>query len=52
MNNLIKLLDSSEVVVNSESNSQYTYNGILVPRVTEIISKCIHSDSLMYWANS
>ena len=52
MNDLINLLDSSQVVVNKGSNSQYTYNGIIVPRVTEIISKCIHSDSLMYWANS
>lgn len=32
--------------------SAYTYNGNVVPRVTEILSKCIHSDSLMYWANS
>ena len=47
MNDLIKLLDSAKVIVNKESNSQYTYNGIIVPRVTEIISKCIHSDSLL-----
>ena len=33
-------------------NSTYTYEGTIVPRVTEIISKCVHSDSLMYWANS
>lgn len=32
--------------------SSYTYNGYVVPRVTEILSKCIHSDVLMYWANS
>lgn len=52
MNDLINLLDSSQVVISKDSNSRYTYNGIVVPRVTEIISKCIHSDSLMYWANS
>lgn len=52
MKEIIKLLNQSQITVNKESNSQYTYNGIVVPRVTEIISKCIHSDSLMYWANS
>ena len=52
MNDLINLLDSSQAVISKDSNSRYTYNGIVVPRVTEIISKCIHSDSLMYWANS
>lgn len=33
-------------------HSSYRYNGNVVPRVTEILSKCIHSDSLIYWANS
>ena len=32
---------------------RYIYeNRICVPRVTEIISKCIHEDSLMIWSNS
>lgn len=31
---------------------RYLYNGIPVPRVTEIISKMIHEDYLMRWANS
>lgn len=35
----------------SEENSNYTFNGVKVPRVTEIISKMIHEDSLLYWAN-
>lgn len=30
---------------------RYVYNGIKVPRVTEIISKMIHEDYLMGWAN-
>lgn len=30
----------------------YEYNGVKVPRVTEIISKCIHEESLMKWSNS
>lgn len=49
MNNIVTLLDSVESI-NTDSN--YTYNGTVVPRVTKILSKCIHSDSLMYWANS
>lgn len=52
MNNMIQLLDESTIMVDKSSNSNYQYNGIVVPRVTEIISKCIHSDSLMFWANS
>ena len=52
MNNIINLLDSCNIMIDKGSNSQYVYNGIVVPRVTEVISKCIHSDSLMYWANS
>ena len=31
---------------------RYKWNGIPVPRVTNIISKTIHEDFLMYWANS
>lgn len=50
MKEMVKLLDSVPELINDGSN--YTYNGIIVPRVTKILSKCIHSDSLMYWANS
>lgn len=49
MNEMITLLDNMEPI-NTESD--YNHNGIIVPRVTKILSKCIHSDSLMYWANS
>ena len=31
---------------------RYKWNGMPVPRVTSIISKTIHEDFLMYWANS
>lgn len=31
---------------------RYTYNGKNVPRVTEIISKMIHEDSIVLWANN
>jgi hypothetical protein len=46
---MVTLLDNMEPI-NVESD--YIYNGIIVPRVTKILSKCIHSDTLMYWANS
>ena len=49
MNEMVTLLDSIEPI---DTDSDYTYNGIIVPRVTKILAKCIHSDSLMYWANS
>lgn len=49
MNNIINLLNNINPI---EVDSDYKYNGITVPRVTKILSKCIHSDSLMYWANS
>ena len=50
MKDMVRLLDSVQSI--DELDSSYTYNGIIVPRVTKILSKCIHSDSLMYWANS
>lgn len=49
MNEIVNLLNNVKPI-NTESD--YIYNGISVPRVTKILSKCIHSDSLMYWANS
>ena len=49
MDNIIELLDKTESI---DTDSNYIHNGIIVPRVTKILSKCIHSDSLMYWANS
>jgi len=33
-------------------NSMYTYKGRVIPRVTSILSKMIHEDYLLYWANS
>lgn len=50
MNNINNLLDSFEGIDGIESN--YIYNGHKVPRVTAIISKCVHNDVLLYWANS
>lgn len=43
----------NEISFTPESKSEYINpNGIKVPRVTEILSKMIHNDGLMYWANS
>ena len=49
MNEMVTLLDKMEPI---KTDSDYIYNGNIVPRVTKILAKCIHSDSLMYWANS
>lgn len=45
-------LESMDFSISNSINSHYTYNNIPVPRVTEILSKMIHKDTLMYWANS
>ena len=36
----------------SKSLSDYTFNGVRVPRVTSIISNMIHEDGLMHWSNN
>jgi len=35
-----------------KSDKYFNQKGVSVPRVTEILSTMIHSDNLMYWANS
>lgn len=47
LNNLEKIKEIPEI----ESN-KYFYNSKAVPRVTEILSKCIHEDYLMIWSNA
>lgn len=47
---ITKLIDEINNVDGFDSD--YLYNGKIVPRVTKIISKCIHNDKLMNWANS
>ena len=37
---------------NKDSNGKYKYNGKSVPRVTEVISKMIHEDAIVTWANN
>ena len=34
------------------NNDRYVYNGMNVPRVTEILSSMLHDDYLMTWSNS
>ena len=51
-NYIIQALDEVTVTTNSKTSTYYNSDGTKVPRVTEIISKMIHSDGLMYWANS
>ena len=51
MTEMVKLLD--DIYDDGyEFESDYIYKGRVVPRVTKILSRCIHNDGLMYWANS
>ena len=52
MNYIKEALDNMDIIFNNDSSTYYNSNGIPVPRVTEIISRMIHNDRLMYWANS
>lgn len=55
MDLLIQALDKFNnkiIYSNDKTGTYYNQEGIQVPRVTEILSKMIHNDKLMYWANS
>ena len=52
MNTINDLLETVNFQVNVKSDTYYNSDGVPVPRVTEILSSMIHSDGLMYWANS
>jgi hypothetical protein len=49
---LLEILDDIDKTKVSLTKVRYTYNGIPVPSVTQILSRCIHEDFLMSWANS
>lgn len=49
-NQLLSLLEEMSEIQLREK--KYFHNGIAVPRVTEIISKTISEEYLLYWANS
>lgn len=48
--NIKKCLDEYTILPKDETN-KYFFKGRSVPRVTEILSKMIHEDYLMNWAN-
>lgn len=50
--NIFSLLNAADLNNLKMKEEKYSYNGIFVPRVTEIISKMISEEYLLYWANS
>lgn len=53
MDLILHALDKiQQIDSNDKTSTYYNFEGIKVPRVTEILSRTIHSDGLMYWANS
>jgi hypothetical protein len=52
MNYIIKALENTSIDNSSSNTTYYNKDGFAVPRVTEVLSTMIHSDALMYWANS
>ena len=53
METILNLMENQKNnYANIEFESEYRYDGNIVPRVTKILSRCIHNDALMYWANS
>lgn len=52
MNEVLDLLKDSDIPIPGKNSTYVNSNGVPVPRVTEIISSMIHSDTLMYWANN
>ena len=52
MDLIVQALDQMQVISNDKTSTYYNQEGIKVPRVTEILSRTIHSDGLLYWANS
>lgn len=52
MDLILHALDKISIDSNDKTSTYYNFEGIKVPRVTEILSRTIHSDGLMYWANS
>lgn len=54
MNNILNefINNNSNFIQSSNLNSPYEYSNIHVPRVTQILQRCIHNDYLMNWANS
>lgn len=47
---ILDLLKSMDIEINIK-DSDYLFNGQVVPRVTKILSAMLHEDSLMTWSN-
>lgn len=47
-----ELMNYVDFSIKDSTNRYYNKEGQSVPRVTEILSSMMHSDALMYWANS
>lgn len=45
-------LNEIDIIPNTKTDRYYNEDGDPVPRVTEILSSMMHSDALLYWANS
>lgn len=52
MNELITLMENKNINTLVDIESPYTYNGIMVPRATAILSAMLHEDYLMKWSNA
>ena len=48
---ILDLLKSMDIEI-PVKESDYLYNGIVVPRVTKILSAMLHEDTLMNWSNA
>lgn len=49
---ILPLLDEVQIFTKETATIYHNQDGQPIPRVTEILSSMIHSDGLMYWANS
>jgi len=51
-NYIVQALNNIDIILDNKTSLYQNSSGQTVARVTEIISSMIHSDGLMYWANS
>ena len=52
MNDIITLMNDTNINTIIDIESPYVFNGIQVPRVTSILSAMLHEDYLMKWSNA
>ena len=51
-NYIVQALNNIDIILNNKDSIYQNKSGQTIARVTDIISSMIHSDRLMYWANS